>query len=595
MAFRQFNPLNVPEHWERYWTKYPQGMTILESLFEWVSQVDEMSTNVNDWNVYLKDFVDKFDDNLKQEVTELLREWQLDGTLEIIINEALQTQIDDVQLIAERNIERLSNVSLDITDFGAVGDGSTDSTLSIQSAIHAAYLAGGGVVIVPPSTNPYLFKTLVIEENVVLKGTGGQLKYMDGINVNDTNTYYLIHNMTGLGGYHKNVCLLNLDIDGNGRNNPVSKVSDIVTFVGEKADIINCTLSDAPDSGIMYSGVKQGLCINNRINGGRDLGIYVNDGQNGTALEDSIISNNVISGFPAGGIGLKRVSQRVTVSNNIITSCGNGITLEQASTATDYSKNMIVSNNYIREVENIGIAIRESDYTLCYGNKIESFGSVGITVTGTIYSTISNNVIKTSTIKNASTYSAALFIADRDKGSSYNIITNNVAIVTNKLHPAIWIAAVSGSLNKNNVISDNIAVGSVGMRVDATARENTITGNILDGATFDLIYYSGAVNKVSNTLVNKKLSGNLTDFENAQISLGGYTMWIDTAGDLRYKNGSPTTPTDGNLVDKRPTGMVGTPTQVPSYLGQIIIDTANRRAWISVGLTNLDWVRMDNV
>lgn len=85
----QFNKLNVPEHWERYWTKYPQGMTILESLYEWVSQVDAMVDNVNDWNNYLDEFVKTFDSELQQTVSKTLLEWEASGFLSEIIDSTL--------------------------------------------------------------------------------------------------------------------------------------------------------------------------------------------------------------------------------------------------------------------------------------------------------------------------------------------------------------------------------------------------------------------------------------------------------------------------------------------------------------------------
>lgn len=92
---KNFRHLHVPDHWEQYWSKYPNGYTILEALINWVSQVDNMVDNVNDWNDYLDDFVGRFDKDLQKTVEETLRAWQKDGTLKIIIDEALQSQLDD--------------------------------------------------------------------------------------------------------------------------------------------------------------------------------------------------------------------------------------------------------------------------------------------------------------------------------------------------------------------------------------------------------------------------------------------------------------------------------------------------------------------
>jgi polygalacturonase len=41
---------------------------------------------------------------------------------------------------------------LNVRAFGAVGDGVTDDRASIQQAIHAVSVAGGGVVYLPPGS-----------------------------------------------------------------------------------------------------------------------------------------------------------------------------------------------------------------------------------------------------------------------------------------------------------------------------------------------------------------------------------------------------------------------------------------------------------
>lgn len=92
----KFNHLNVPTHWQNYWTRYPEGHTILEALIQWVSQVDDMVDNVNDWNTYLKDFVTQFDSELQATVTNTLSDWQESGFLDIVINEALDTKYHEM-------------------------------------------------------------------------------------------------------------------------------------------------------------------------------------------------------------------------------------------------------------------------------------------------------------------------------------------------------------------------------------------------------------------------------------------------------------------------------------------------------------------
>ena len=58
-----------------------------------------------------------------------------------------------------------------VRDFGALGDGATDDSTAFQTAIDEAYLAGGGLVVVPGSPKGYvLAKPILVRPNVTLKG-----------------------------------------------------------------------------------------------------------------------------------------------------------------------------------------------------------------------------------------------------------------------------------------------------------------------------------------------------------------------------------------------------------------------------------------
>lgn len=90
----KFPHLKVPDQWNTYFSKYPQGYTILEALIEWVGQVDNMADHINSWNDYLDNFVATFDKGLQDKVIATLSEWQESGFLDIVISQALQTELD---------------------------------------------------------------------------------------------------------------------------------------------------------------------------------------------------------------------------------------------------------------------------------------------------------------------------------------------------------------------------------------------------------------------------------------------------------------------------------------------------------------------
>ena len=108
----KFNKLNIPTHWQNYWTRYPEGHTILEALISWVSQVDEMvdnqntlNDNVEQFRSEIDEFIGKFDKRLQDEVTQTLKDWQNSGFLNVVINEALKWELDDFKATTEAQLQ----------------------------------------------------------------------------------------------------------------------------------------------------------------------------------------------------------------------------------------------------------------------------------------------------------------------------------------------------------------------------------------------------------------------------------------------------------------------------------------------------------
>lgn len=63
----------------------------------------------------------------------------------------------------------------DVTNYSAVGDGSTLNTVAIQEAVDSCYANGGGTVLVPSGT--FLTGTIILKDNVMLEiADGGELR-----------------------------------------------------------------------------------------------------------------------------------------------------------------------------------------------------------------------------------------------------------------------------------------------------------------------------------------------------------------------------------------------------------------------------------
>lgn len=64
-------------------------------------------------------------------------------------------------------LERVNQININVSEYGAVGDGSTDDTTALQNALDAAFTAGGGKVFLFPG-NFKITSTLTMGNNVVI-------------------------------------------------------------------------------------------------------------------------------------------------------------------------------------------------------------------------------------------------------------------------------------------------------------------------------------------------------------------------------------------------------------------------------------------
>jgi hypothetical protein len=168
-----FNHLNVPDQWNQYYTKYPEGYTILEALLNWVQQVNNMTDNINDWNAYLDEFKKSFDSDLQETVEKILKDWQASGLLQVIISQALETEINDVK---EDLQQRMINVMFPPFNLSAaVGNGEVDDYQSIQDMIDYCFENNIQKLYFPQPTNYYK-----ITKPLLLKTTSQNAAWWDG-------------------------------------------------------------------------------------------------------------------------------------------------------------------------------------------------------------------------------------------------------------------------------------------------------------------------------------------------------------------------------------------------------------------------------
>jgi len=454
---------------------------------------------------------------------------------------------------ADRSLADRASDVVNVKDFGAIGDGS-DETAKIQAAIDS--LTNGGTVEIPAGT--YIFTSIEVKTGVTLKGAGGVLKLKSNTCVNAGTAYYLIHNIG-----HTNVRYESLIIDGNMANNALYLVADAITATGAGVVVRDCYIYNTPDSGIMFSDAPRGMCYGNRIETGGDLGIYVNGSEGGSNRATMSVCGNIIDGFPFGGVGVKRSAENVTVSNNIITNCGNGITVEDfgvgAGGAPDH---LIITSNTMRgigytkrgtDVAEAGIVLNFCTNVIVSNNKIEGVSGFGIDLGGATDCIISNNHLIGYAASPGASGNTGLYAAVRTAVTpTRNTILGNQFI--GFYHYGARLTALTASLVCDNVFSAT----QTGVRFDADCDTNTISRNRISG-TPDVEYYTGAS---FNIMLHNYLASGGTAWEKA-----GHVRSISVA-----------TPV-GNIT--------------PAFPGQLCwITTGGPKIFMAYGLADTEWVQI---
>lgn len=113
-----YNHLNIPDQWNEYFSKYPNGYTILEAVINWAGQVNDMVDTLNNTEDYVNNFMTTFDTDLDTTTQNILTQWENDGTLGLLLSNSVSSKLSHW---------------VTVTDY--ISDGETDDTSAFQSAV----------------------------------------------------------------------------------------------------------------------------------------------------------------------------------------------------------------------------------------------------------------------------------------------------------------------------------------------------------------------------------------------------------------------------------------------------------------------------
>jgi parallel beta-helix repeat protein len=294
-----------------------------------------------------------------------------------------------------------------VTDFGATANDNTDDSAAIQAAIDAAYLAGGGTVVIPEGTfyisgdpaNPSE-GCIEVRSNVTLTGAGmGEtvLKLVDNF---DARINGIVR--TPVNESVDNVVMKDFTIDGNRANN-IEHQAGIITGVKTNEDGIthqNITISgvevmNCNAYGINPHEITYNLVVEDCVSHDNGKDGFVADYVDGGIYRNNIAYNNDRHGF-----NVTTSSRDVVLENNkAYDNAGAGLVTQRADIFPEGQNDIdwptritIIGGEYYSN-DREGLLIKLSDNVTVTGALIYGNDRQGIRIEGATNVTINGNTI----------------------------------------------------------------------------------------------------------------------------------------------------------------------------------------------------------
>lgn len=408
-----------------------------------------------------------------------------------------------------------------VQNFGAKGDGITDDTAAIQSAIDAAAAAGGGQVYMPTGT--YIVSggeepsdgCLMLKSNVYLYGDGmgaTTVKVADG---SDTKITGVIRSAYGEETHDFGVS--NLTIDGN-RDSTTGKIDGWFNgyIPGEAGYDSNVTLDSVEIkdcSGYGFDPHEQtvNMVIKNSVSHGNGLDGFVAD-----FLSNSTFENNVAYDNDRHGFNIVTSTHDFTLTNNVAYSNGgNGIVVQRGSEDIPSPSNITITGGEVYGNGAEGVLIKLSSEVTVSGVDIHDNTSAGIRIYGSNHVEIIDNTLTNNSLGSPvpeiiiQSYNDTLGVSGKYFNGSDNTIQGNIIIGSDLSTYGVAERNEDGT-DRNAIIGNTISHTSKGATliygdgsyVSATVPMTTVQGtagnDTLLGSAASEIFYGGAGNDTIN-------------------------------------------------------------------------------------------------
>lgn len=391
----------------------------------------------------------------------------------------------------------LSPAVFSVKSFGAKGDGSTDDTTAIQSAITAAvavsgkvYFPAGTYIISPPTTN-FIFN--VTAGNVAFVG--------DGIGVsilkikNSAGDYKVV-----FGPYSNaisNILFQGLSFNQNTTNNPVTgtittliRALVVTNHPSNNLAVLDCEFTDVNCLNMIVSYNTETVIRGCRFTGVGGGTTYHDSSLLYIAGENSVVENNIFIASAPGAAGavsaIETHGGKQTITGNTIDAFQDGINVTGVA-LTDSDGITVTGNAITRGYYGIDI------FSSTNGSHNSGFGVFGLTISGN--SIVLNQILYTVNAQSGAAPTgnpSGIFVDPSANLPLSNIsITGNTVVFdlessssapynTSGMGIGYWDSTTTNSISHVNV-SQNLIVNATvnGIRFAVNMTDVVISGNVL--------------------------------------------------------------------------------------------------------------------
>lgn len=365
-----------------------------------------------------------------------------------------------------------------VKDYGAKGDGVTIDRDAIQSALDAAYAAGGGTVYIPKGVyivtgqdNP-AYGALQVRSHVSIQGEGmgeSVIRLADNWNKKVTG---IVRTPSG-GEQEHDIAIRDITIDGNRHNNtnPLAETDGFFAGVtpGKDAWDYNITIERVEVTSVSRYGFDPHEQVRNlviRDSVSHDNGL---DGFTIDFIGSGLFENNVAYDNLRHGFNLVTGSHENIVRNNLAyNNGGNGFLSQRGSDDRTLNFDNVFENNISHDNGLYGILIKMSNGTIVRGNIVYDNARSGIYLEGSSGSVVERNHVYDNSQGEHDEY-AQIRITQYDdtKGATGgyfdsigNLIRDNLVTASGPVRPNYSISE-EDITSTGNVISDNVTSGAV--------------------------------------------------------------------------------------------------------------------------------------